>query len=120
MSFFDNYKGQRVYREDKTFVIDYDGSPYQVIPGEPLYDEVLANFETNRELWTTESDTSESPELTLREKILFRMAELEDYTSLRVLRGAALGNEEDIRILKNIEEEIKELRKMLESMQEFQ
>ena len=60
------------------------------------------------------------PELTMREEILSRIAELEAYTSPRILRGATLGNEEDIRILKNIEKEIEDLRKMLENTQEYQ
>ena len=118
MSYFDDYNGQRVYRDDKTFVIDRDGLPYHVIPGDPLYDEASADFETNKELWTVEIEPYEPPEPTIREKILLRMEELDEYASPRTSRGAVLGNKSDLKILKNIESEIEELRELLKNIPE--
>ncbi|MDR0453260.1 MAG: hypothetical protein LBH05_00445 [Deferribacteraceae bacterium] len=118
MSFFNNYKGQRVYRDDNTFVIDYNGLPYHVIQGDPLYEETITDYKTNGNLWIFDPVSHELPMMTKREEVVFRIAELEEYASPRTLRGAALGKESDIKILQNIEAEIEELREMLKNMPE--
>ena len=104
-------------RPDGSYVITISGHPYHVPNNEPdfeeLYKEVHAFAIAYPDKVQPEPPPPPPPELTPEEKIKADILALEAQQTPRMVRGAVLGNAEDIDLLSAIEIAITELREEL-------